>query len=248
VTSVFAPATLPAWDSFDAYLFDIDGTLTRDPSRIHVQAFADCASHVLGRTVTLKGITVHGSTDAAILRDACSMSGVEDEHWRPLEAAIFSRLISVVHERRHLMQITLMPGVEQLLDHLAARGAVLGVATGNLESIGWLKLDLAGLHHRFTFGGFSDRFAVRAEMIAHAAHIARRHTASGASLCVVGDTPFDVSAAHANNIPAIAVATSIYSVEDLRAAGAEWVVSSLADLLPANHSPSPASNLQSTLA
>jgi phosphoglycolate phosphatase-like HAD superfamily hydrolase len=245
VTSSNNRAHLPAWDAFDAYLFDIDGTLLRDPSRIHVTAFADCASEVLGRPVSLKGVTVHGSTDAAILRDACRLAGVDDEHWTPLAPVIFDRLTRMVHERRHLMQVTLMPGVEPVLAHLAARGATLGVATGNLESIGWLKLELAGLRHHFTFGGFSDRFAVRAQMIAHAAAIARSHTSSGASLCVVGDTPSDVSAAHANNIPCIAVATSIYPLDALRAAGAEWVVPSLADLLPANHSAPSASNTQS---
>ena len=71
--------------------------------------------------------------------------------------------------QREAMQVRVMPGVEETLEHLQAKGAALGVATGNLESIGWLKIELAGLRDWFSFGGFSDRFIVRAEMIGHAA-------------------------------------------------------------------------------
>jgi phosphoglycolate phosphatase len=117
--------------------------------------------------------------------------------------------------KREGMQVRVMPGVEETLRHLQARGAALGVATGNLESIGWMKIELAGLREWFTFGGFSDRFIVRAEMIAHAAEIARAIVGANASVCVVGDTPFDISAAKANSLPVIAVATGRYSFAEL---------------------------------
>jgi len=230
--SASAPAISPGWDNFDAYLFDIDGTLLREPNRIHVNAFSATLREVLGRDdISLDGVTVHGSTDAAILRDACRNAGVDDAHWQPLEQTIFSRLSEMVHTQRGLMQINLMPGVIPMLEYLAGRGAVLGVGTGNLESVGWLKLELAGLREHFRFGGFSDRFAIRSEMIAHAAEEARKIAGPQATLCVVGDTPSDVTAAHANGIPAIAVATSIFSVEELARFNPEWVVPSLETLL-----------------
>ena len=231
------------WDAFDAYLFDIDGTLMRDPTRIHVKAFAACLREILGRDdISLDGVTVHGSTDAAILRDACRLAGVDDEHWQPLERRIFDRLSEMVHQQRDQMSLVLMPGVVEILEYLTARGALLGVGTGNLESIGWLKLELAGLRPHFRFGGFSDRYAVRADMIAHAAEEARLLAGPNATLCVVGDTPSDVTAAHANGIPAIAVATSIYTVEDLARVQPEWVVPSLETLLQHTNPTSASSN------
>jgi len=227
-----APAILPGWDNFDAYIFDIDGTLLREPNRIHVNAFSATLREVLQRDdISLDGVTVHGSTDAAILRDACRNAGVDDAHWQPLESTIFSRLSEMVHTQRESMLINLMPGVIPMLEYLAARGAVLGVGTGNLESVGWLKLELGDLRQYFRFGGFSDRFAIRSGMIAHAAEEARRIAGPQATLCVVGDTPSDVTAAHANGIPAIAVATSIFSVEQLAKSNPEWVVPSLETLL-----------------
>ena len=237
-----APAILPGWDNFDAYLFDIDGTLLREPNRIHVNAFSATLREVFGRDdISLDSVTVHGSTDAAILRDACRRAGVDDAHWQPLEGKIFSRLSEMVHTQRESMQIHLMPGVIPMLEYLAARGSILGVGTGNLESIGWLKLELAGLREHFRFGGFSDRFAIRSGMIAHAAEEARKIAGPHATLCVIGDTPSDVTAAHANGIPAIAVATSIFSVEELEKYNPEWAVPSLETLL--QHTiPSPAAS------
>ena len=227
-----APAILPGWDNFDASLVDIDGTLLREPNRIHVNAFSATLREVLQRDdISLNGVTVHGSTDAAILRDACRNAGVDDAHWQPLEQTIFSRLSEMVHTQREQMEVVLMPGVVPMLEYLAGRGAVLGVGTGNLETIGWLKLELAGLRQHFHFGGFSDRFAVRSAMIAHAAEEARKLAGPHATLCVIGDTPSDVTAAHANGIPAIAVATSIFSVEELAKSNPEWAVLSLETLL-----------------
>jgi len=68
-------------------------------------------------------------------------------------------------------------------------------------------------------------------MIAHAAEEARKLAGPHATLCVIGDTPSDVTAAHANGIPAIAVATSIFSVEELAKSNPEWAVLSLETLL-----------------
>jgi len=119
-----APAVLPGWDEFDAYLFDIDGTLLREPNRIHVNAFSATLREVLQRDdISLNGVTVHGSTDAAILRDACRNAGVDDAHWQPLEQTIFSRLSEMVHTQREQMEVVLMPGVVPMLEYLAGRGA-----------------------------------------------------------------------------------------------------------------------------
>ncbi len=239
------PAIAPGWDNFDAYLFDIDGTLLREPNRIHSGSFTAVLQEILERdNVSLDGVTVHGSTDAAILRDACRNAGIDDAHWQPLEQKIYARLREMVHSQREQMAIEIIPGVIPMLEYLSSRGAVLGVGTGNLETIGWLKLERGGLRHHFRFGGFSDRFAIRAHMIAHAADEARKLAGANATLCVIGDTPSDVTAAHANGIPAIAVATSIFSVEELRKSNPEWAVPSLETLLE-TIATAPSSNNQS---
>jgi phosphoglycolate phosphatase-like HAD superfamily hydrolase len=220
-----------AWDEQDAYLFDIDGTLLRSRDRIHFESFATSVQRVTGFEITLAGILLHGSTDTAILREACHQAGVPHEVLEARTEAILEAMRNTVADRRHEMDLVRMPGVESVLDHLARKGALLGVATGNLEMIGWIKVERAGLREWFRFGGFSDHFPIRAELVAQAARKAREMAGSGASVCVVGDTPRDIEAARANFLSVIAVATGKYSFDELLACQPEVCASSLADLL-----------------
>jgi phosphoglycolate phosphatase-like HAD superfamily hydrolase len=220
-----------AWDGQDAYLFDIDGTLLRDSDRIHYNSFASSIQRVTGLQVTLDGVSVHGSTDTAILRDACSQAGIPAEVLEPQWTAIMEAMCQTVAEQRHELKLRLMPGVEDALRHLARKGALLGVATGNLKAIGLIKIEEAGLRQWFRFGGFSDHFPIRAELIGNAARKAKEMAGAEARVCVVGDTPRDIKAARANQLPVIAVATGHYSFDTLLALGPEACASSLADLL-----------------
>jgi phosphoglycolate phosphatase len=203
------------WDQYDAYLFDIDGTLLRDPGRVHYHAFSKACLEVFGHPLSLDAVTVAGSTDPRILRDAFAAAGIADEIWRPHQSRLLQSICSAVEREAASMQLTIMPGVVDALRHLAARGKWLGVATGNLESIGWLKLERTGLREHFTFGGFSDAHEQRADMIAAAATAARELAGADASIVIVGDTPFDIEAARANGLPVIAVATGRSSFDRL---------------------------------
>jgi len=224
-----------AWDAQDAYLFDIDGTLLRSRDRVHFDSFASSIQRVTGFEVTLSGILLHGSTGTAILREACHQAGVPSEVLEQRTEAILEAMRHAVAERRQEMDLVRMPGVEQVLDHLARKGALLGVASGNLETIGWIKVEQAGLREWFRFGGFSDCFSIRSELIGHAGRMARELAGPrgypGAQICVVGDTPRDIEAARANFMSVIAVATGRYSFDELLADQPEVCASTLADLL-----------------
>lgn len=204
-----------AWDKQGAYLFDIDGTLLRSRDRIHYNSFASSVRAVMDRELVLDGVVLSGNTDPGILRDAFRLAKLEETHWQPHLENILEQMRSEVAARSADMKLVMMPGVEEMLAYLQSKGAALGVATGNLESIGWLKIETLGIRRWFTFGGFSDRFDVRSDMIAHAIDVAREHAGPQATVCVVGDTPADISAARANGLPTIAVATGNYSFEDL---------------------------------
>ena len=223
------------WDGQDAYLFDIDGTLLRSRDRVHFEAFESSVQRVTGFEVTLAGILLHGATDTAILREACRQAGVPPDLLESRLEAILEAMRTAVADRRHELDLIRMPGVEEALKHLARKGAALGVATGNLEMIGWIKIERAGLREWFRFGGFSDHFPIRAELIAQAATKARELTGK-ANICVVGDTPRDIEAARANFLSVIAVATGHYSFEELVKYQPEACVTSLADLLDATRS------------
>ncbi len=219
------------WGRQDAYLFDIDGTLLRGRDRVHFESFASSVKRVTGFEVTLAGVVLHGSTDTAILREACGKAGIPADILEPQVTAILEGMCRNVAVRRHEMDLVLMPGVKETLSYLAERGALLGVATGNLEMIGWIKIEEAGLREWFRFGGFSDRFPVRAELIAQAARKGRELAGAEARVCVVGDTPRDIEAARANFLSVIAVATGKFSFDELLRHQPEVCATSLADLL-----------------
>jgi phosphoglycolate phosphatase-like HAD superfamily hydrolase len=226
-------ATAPGlrWDSYDAYLFDIDGTLLRDPGRVHYNAFSKACMAVLGHPLSLDAVKVAGSTDPRILRDAFAAAGVAEDAWRPHQPLLLKAICAAVEQEAGQMQLTLMPGVFDALRHLAARDKWLGVATGNLEAVGWLKLERTGLREHFTFGGFSDAHEHRADMIAAAANKARDLAGAAASVVVVGDTPSDIEAAHANRLPVIAVATGHFSFDSLLSHAPEICAETLSALL-----------------
>lgn len=219
------------WDEQDAYLFDIDGTLLRSRDRVHFEAFTSSVHRVTGFEITLTGVQVAGATDTAIVREACRQAGISDKVIDTRLEAILEGMCQSVLERRHELDLVRMPGVEGVLRHLAGKNALLGVATGNLEMIGWIKIEEAGLREWFRFGGFSDHFPIRSELIGHAARKAREMAGSSAKICVVGDTPRDIEAARANFLPVIAVATGRYNFDELLRYQPEVCTTSLADLL-----------------
>src|SRR5471030_2199613 len=129
------------WDAQDAYLFDIDGTLLRSRDRIHFNSFSSSIRTVTGFEVSLTGVLLHGGTDTAILREAFALAGVPPEAWEPQAEAILEAMRQTVAARRGELDLWKMPGVDETLAHLASRGALLGLATGNLEMIGWTKVE-----------------------------------------------------------------------------------------------------------
>lgn len=219
------------WDQQDAYLFDIDGTLLRSRDRVHIESLGASVREVTGFEVSLEGISLAGNTDTGILREACDRAGIPEEVMERQVGFILRSMCNSVAGRRHELQPILMPGVEDTLRYLADRGATLGVASGNLEMIGWIKIERAGLREWFRFGGFSDHFHLRSELIGNAANKAREIAGSHATVCVVGDTPRDIEAAHANSLPVIAVATGHFSFDELMQHQPEVCTTTLADLL-----------------
>jgi phosphoglycolate phosphatase len=203
------------WDDCDAYLFDIDGTLLHAQGGVHTDAFSSSVEAVMGHPLSIDGVPVHGSTDTGILRDAFHHAAIPDDVWQPHLEEILEQMRNRVRERRERMSVTVMPGVLSMLAHLKSKGKLLGVATGNLEQIGWMKIEIAGLRDWFRFGGFSDRHALRSDMIANAHTAALTLAGANATVCVVGDTPSDIFAARANGLPTIAVATGVYSYQAL---------------------------------
>ncbi len=222
-----------AWDKYDAYLFDLDGTLLHCTDAVHSIAFCDALTAVAGRPLNLDGVATHGSVDVAILRDGFLKGGVGEDVWRPRLTEIRERMCEQVRNNREELRIEVLPSARDLLGHLRGCGAILGTATGNLEGIGMTKLEHCGLLNFFDFGGYSDAHETRSSVFAAALKKARELTSEDAAICVFGDTPSDIEAARANGLDVFAVSTGVFSFEDLAAFGPTRCLHTLTELLTA---------------
>jgi phosphoglycolate phosphatase-like HAD superfamily hydrolase len=221
------------WDSFNAYLFDIDGTLINSPDATHYFAFCAALKLLSGRELNLEGVSAHGNVDTGILRDALVLAGVPELDWRPRLAEAHACMAEYVDSHYEELRPTVLPYVTELLEYLRAGGAKLSVATGNIERVGRRKLERASLMQHFDFADWSDAHENRADVFQAAVAQARKLCGKGATVCIVGDTPLDIRAAHENGVPVIAVATGIYSFDSLKEERPELCLHSFEDLFQA---------------
>jgi phosphoglycolate phosphatase-like HAD superfamily hydrolase len=144
---------------------------------------------------------------------------------------IVARMCAEVQQNREQLNPELCPSILELINYLQGCGKLLGAASGNLETVGWLKLEKAGLKPMFAFGSFSFPRESRAEIFQHGIDLARQRLGGQASVTVVGDTPSDIDAARTVGAPVIALATGIYSFAQLQAHDPDACFACGADLL-----------------
>jgi len=205
------------WNAADAYLFDIDGTLLNSRDPVHYFAFHHAVQDVFGREAKIDGVPVHGNTDIGILRAVLRRDGFSDQEIDAGVPRMIAHMCAEVERNSQQMQPELCPSVGALLARLQAVGKLLGAASGNLETIGWLKLEKAGIRNMFSFGSFCFPFERRADILMHGIDLARQRLGNQAAVFVVGDTPADIEAAKCVNAPIIAIASGIYKFQDLLA-------------------------------
>lgn len=218
------------WLDFDAYLFDIDGTLLNSRDAVHYNAFHSAIQTLLGCDARIDGVPVHGNTDIGILEAVARAGNIPQSSITAQRSAILKHMCEEVERNAADLRPELCPGIVTLLEELHAAGKLLGIVSGNLEPIGWRKLNGAGIRHYFTIGSFSDRNDMRIDIFRWGAAEARNRLGPDARVCFIGDTPSDISAARALNIPIVAVATGIYPLDELKTLGADVCISCFDDL------------------
>ena len=203
------------WTAADAYLFDIDGTLLNSRDAVHYHAFHHAVAQIFGLDFRVDGVPVHGNTDVGILRAYLEAANISESQWRPRLPEVLELMSAEVERNAADLRPEVCPAVLDLLERLARQGKLLGIASGNLERVGWAKLRACGLRDFFSFGAFSGKLEKRDDVIAYGIEQAQQIRGKSATVLVVGDTPADIRSAHANGIAVVAVATGIYTVEEL---------------------------------
>lgn len=210
--------------SADAYVFDIDGTLLVTRDLVHWNALHQAMLEAYGVDTTIEGIPYHGMTDLSILRAALAREGIRDDAF---EAAL-PQALSVVCREVDMNSADIRPqvcrGIPALLERLRARGHLMGVASGNLETVGWHKIEAANLRQYFAFGYYSDRCESRAGIFQNAVDHVERVLGANSKACFIGDTPADVRAAREIGAQIVAVATGTFGTDELRDCGPDLCI------------------------
>lgn len=214
-------------------LWDIDGTLLTIEG-IGIEIFAQALHDLTGRQMEWMP-PMAGRTDHHLITSLLSAHGIKatgpllDTFGRALAAAAKARIADMRERGR------VMPGARQAVEALAAgTDIVQSVVTGNMRPIAEIKLDLFGFaeHIDVEVGGYGmddgDRALVVRAALDRAAAKYGYQVHDGRAV-VIGDTVHDIAGAHANGVAAIGVASSTTSMNALAAAGADYVLPSLAD-------------------
>ncbi len=219
------------WMSADAYLFDIDGTLLVTRDGIHRNALHRAMREAYGVDTTIDGIAYHGKTDLGILRAALERAGISSKQFEANLPAALDVVCRDVSANANRISPTVCIAIPEVLAELKAAGKLLGLASGNLESVGWLKIGAAGLRDFFSFGCFSDQNESRADIFRQAAAEAQLRIGESARVCFIGDTPEDIKAARSANSTIVAVCTGIFGADELAPYEPDVCVASCAELL-----------------
>ena len=229
MTDAFPPARRVPLDRvpFDIVGFDLDGTLL-DTSP-DLAAAVNHALALAGRPLLTSAQVepMIGGGAKEMLRQALEASGgctpeVFRGHYKEM----------LRHYDAHVADLTMpYPGMLAALDGLAGQGVKLAVVTNKFEMLAVKLLTALGLIDRFETviggdtlgpGGAKPSPAPIVEMIARC---------GGGRAVFVGDSIYDIAAAHAANVPAIAVSFG-FAHGPVGALGADAVIDHFDALIP----------------
>tara|TARA_B100001123_G_scaffold446534_1_gene601294 strand:- start:9205 stop:9864 length:660 start_codon:yes stop_codon:yes gene_type:complete len=194
-------------------LFDLDGTLLD-----HFICLARCYEHVLGeleqpipsREEIRRAVggsvelTMANFVPSEIHTDAC-------ERWK-------KHLTSIVTENAYLM-----PGALPLIQELKNQGRQLAIFTNKVGEQSRVLCDHLEISQYMDTVIGTDDTPYRKPHKEFSEHVLRALRANPNNTALIGDSPYDIQAAHAVNIPAYCVTTGTHTEAELQAADADGI-------------------------
>jgi phosphoglycolate phosphatase len=228
-------------------LWDVDGTLL-NAGGVGADLYSFVFSQLFGRALEVTA-PMAGRTDRAIILETLMLAGVPEprRYVDPFIAGLAAQAPAV--RAAVALRGRALPGAADALAALASGRVHQSVLTGNVRVLAEVKLAALGLRDPLDLciGAYGDDHEDRVELV----HVARRRAAAvhgrlgtlgagatgfgfgfgfaGPSTVVVGDTPLDIAAARGAGARSVGVATGPSSAAELRAAGADVVLSDLSD-------------------
>ena len=213
-----------------AVLWDIDGTLMSSGGVV-VNAFLDSIEDVVGRRPVGRGLDLGGRIDPEIA--VALLRAVDADEALVPDVLAGLRVRAAARADQLHATVSVLPGVLRTLEALATAGVRQTVVTGNVESVGLLKLQAAQLIPPIVpeLGGFGDHGRDRAEVARSAVDrlVAAGWVHAPDQCWIVGDTPRDLQCARAIGVRCALVATGRHSADSMAALGADVVIDGFTD-------------------
>lgn len=211
-------------------LFDIDGTLFKSGDKTHKQSMDYALKIVYNQLPREEEFITHGMTDRQIFVEFLRSRGVDPEVAREKVEEAMKLMVNYFKEREHAINPEFLPGVVRLLEELKKRNVSMGLLTGNVEGVAWIRIEKAGLKDFFNFGAFGDKTEIRSQLVEIArqnAEITLKRKVNKNELVIVGDTPRDIQCAKDTGIEVIAIATGAYDMRQLEEEKPDLLVDNL---------------------
>jgi phosphoglycolate phosphatase-like HAD superfamily hydrolase len=213
-------------------LWDIDGTLLRTTPGIGREMYIRAFRSILKTDVSgaVAPMSFAGRTDRSLVHEIGAAMGFSfediEDAWPDIERDMIASAQELIRPETTLV----LDGARQTLEMLCDYGVGHALVTGNVETIGYHKLAMAGLNKFFEHGAFGGHHADRRLLPPIA--IERYNSARGTfyttqHAVIIGDAIGDVDCARAHDIMSLAVTTGVQSADVLRQAGATYVIDSL---------------------
>ena len=217
-----------------AILFDIDGTLIASGGA-GAESWRLAFQELYGKPADIGEYTDAGMTDPEVGRLTFEKVIGREPSTRELARLLARRNTLLPRTVAESKGYRVLPGVTDLLPRLCEEGYLLGLTTGGVESAAHIKLERGHLNRYFHFGGYGSDSPDRSELTRKAIERASMILARALShdeVLVVGDTPYDIAAAHGADAVGVGVATGSYAKDQLSEANADYVLGSLEEGLP----------------
>jgi phosphoglycolate phosphatase len=192
-------------------LFDVDGTLVKR-SIVHRDSFLVAIKKVLGLNIDFN-IDCTGMIDKQIIKELLKRNNYN--YFTENDIRIIINEMQKYYEKNYKKDpVQLLLGVKDLLHGLREKGYCLGLLTGNIEKIAYLKISLVGIDEFFEVGSFGNEANDRIDLVKIAIEKAKNKFGikfKNEEIFVVGDTINDERTAKENYVNSIAVGTGNYN-------------------------------------
>ena len=210
-----------------AAIFDLDGTLVT--FNLDIREWRAVIVDAMNRRgFDTAGLSLATPTQEILDIARARAPAGDSKAYESLRKEAFSILDSL--ELEGAKSATVFPGAEGVLKLLRSRGFRIGMLTNSGRASASLSLSKWGLEGLFEFVLTRDDIEAMKPRPEGLATAVRMLGIRPDEACYVGDSVYDVVAAKGAGVKSVGVATGNYTAGRLRKEGADWVISTLAEL------------------